>query len=38
MVRVVRYWHRLSREVEDALSLETLKARLDQAVNNLIEL
>jgi len=32
MVRVVRYWHRLSREVEDALSLETLKARLDQAV------
>ena len=34
-VRVVRHWHRLSREVVDALSLEMLKARLDGAWNNL---
>ena len=35
-VRVLRHWNRLPREVVDASSLETLKARLDQAVGNLI--
>jgi len=30
-VRVVKRWHRLPREVVDAPSLETLKARLDRA-------
>jgi len=30
--RVVRHWHRLPREMLDALSLETLKARLDWAL------
>ena len=33
MIRVVRQWHRLPREVVDALSLETLKVRLDQALS-----
>jgi len=37
-VRVVRHWNRLSREVLDALSLETFKVRLDGALSNLIEL
>ena len=35
-VRVVRHWNRLPRDVVDALSLETFKARLDQALSNLI--
>jgi len=35
-MRVVKHWHRLPREVEEALSLETLKARLDRALSNLI--
>ena len=35
-VRMVRHWHRLPREVVDALSLETLKVRLDRALNNLV--
>ena len=35
-VRVVRHWHRLPRAVVDAPSLETFKARLDQALGNLI--
>ena len=35
-VRVVRHWNRLPREEVDAPSLETLKARLDQALGNLI--
>ena len=35
-VRVVRHWNRLPREVVDALSLETLKARLDQALGSLM--
>ena len=34
-VRVVRPWNRLPRDVVDALSLETVKARLDQALGNL---
>ena len=34
--RVVKPWHRLPREVVDAPSLETFKARLDGALSNLI--
>jgi len=34
-VRVVRHWKRLPRDVVDAPSLETLKARLDQALGYL---
>jgi len=37
-VRVVRHWNRLPRDVIDAQSLETFKARLDQALGNLIYL
>ena len=37
-VRVVRHWNRLPRDVVDALSLETFKARLDEALGNLIYL
>jgi len=33
-VRVVRHWNRLSRDVVDALSLGTLKDRLDGALSN----
>ena len=36
MISVVRHWNRLPREVVDALSLETLKVRLDGALSNLI--
>ncbi|KFV54981.1 hypothetical protein N341_04945, partial [Tyto alba] len=35
-MRVVNHWHRLPREVVDAPSLETFKARLDRALSNLI--
>jgi len=35
-MRVVKHWHRLPREVVDAPSLETFKARLDRALSNLI--
>ncbi|KFW64450.1 hypothetical protein AS28_11412, partial [Pygoscelis adeliae] len=35
-LRVVKHWHRLPREVVDAPSLETFKARLDGALSNLI--
>ena len=35
-MRVVRHWHRLPREVVDAPSLETFKARLDGALSNLV--
>jgi len=38
MIRVVRHWHRLPREVVDAPHLETLKVRLDGALSNLMEL
>ncbi|KFZ47312.1 hypothetical protein N321_03936, partial [Antrostomus carolinensis] len=34
--RVVRHWNRLPREVVDAPSLETFKARLDGALGSLI--
>jgi len=37
-LKVVRHWPRLPREVVDAPSLETFKARLDRALSNLIEL
>ena len=36
MVRVVKHWNRLSREVVDGPSLETFKVRLDEALSNLI--
>ncbi len=35
-MRVVEHWNRLPREVVDAPSLETFKARLDRALSNLI--
>ncbi|KFV91937.1 hypothetical protein N327_13911, partial [Fulmarus glacialis] len=35
-VRVVNHWNRLPREVVDAPSLEVFKARLDEALSNLI--
>ncbi|KFP21283.1 hypothetical protein Z169_03578, partial [Egretta garzetta] len=35
-MRVVKHWNRLPREVVEALSLETFKARLDGALSNLI--
>jgi len=38
MMRVVRHWHRLPKEVLDAPSLETFKAKLDGAPSNLIKL
>jgi len=38
MTRVVRPWHRLPREMVDAPSLGTFKARLDRALSNLIQL
>ncbi len=37
-MRVVEHWNRLPREVVDAPSLETFKARLDEALSNLISL
>ncbi|KFQ93115.1 hypothetical protein Y956_06842, partial [Nipponia nippon] len=35
-VRVVRHWNRLPREGMDAPSLEVFKARLDEALSNLV--
>ena len=37
-MRVVKHWHRLSREVGDAPSLETFMVRLGRARSNLTEL
>ncbi|KFV19216.1 hypothetical protein N340_00880, partial [Tauraco erythrolophus] len=34
--RVVRHWHRLPREAVAAPSLEMFKARLDEALGNLV--
>jgi len=34
-MKVVKQWYRLPREVVDARSLETFKARLDGALSNL---
>jgi len=36
MMRVVKHWHRLPREVVEASSLETFQARLDGALSNLV--
>jgi len=33
---VMKHWHRLPREVVEAPSLETFKARLDRALSNLV--
>ncbi|KFW76555.1 hypothetical protein N305_03681, partial [Manacus vitellinus] len=35
-LRVIRHWNRLPREVMDAPSLKTFKARLDRALSNLV--
>ena len=35
-MRVVRYWNRLPREVVEAPSLEVFKARLDEALGNVV--
>ena len=35
-MKVVRHWNRLPKELVDALSLEAFKARLDEAVSNLV--
>ena len=35
-MRVVRRWNRLPREVVDAPSLEVFKARLDEALGNVV--
>jgi len=36
MMRAVRHWHRVPREVVDSLSLEVFKVKLDGALSNLI--
>ena len=35
-MKVSKHWHRLLREVVEAPSLETFKARLDGALSNLV--
>jgi len=35
-MRVVKHWNRLPREVVDASSMETFKARLDGALSNMV--
>ena len=35
-IRVVRHWNRVPRDVVDALSLETIEIRLDEALRDLI--
>ena len=35
-VRVVRHWNRLPREIVDVPFLESFKARLDEALSNLV--
>ncbi|KFP93818.1 hypothetical protein N329_04924, partial [Haliaeetus albicilla] len=36
MMRVMKHWQRLPREVVDAPSPETFKSRLDRALSNLV--
>jgi len=36
MIRMVKPWNRLPREVVEALSLDIFKARLDGALSNLV--
>ena len=36
MIRVVKHWHRLPREVVEVPSVETFKARLDGALSKLV--
>jgi len=36
ITRVVKQWHWLSRELVDAPSLVTFKARLDRALSNMV--
>ena len=36
MMRVVKHWNRLSREVVETPSLETFKVKLDRALSNLL--
>ncbi|KFV98454.1 hypothetical protein N326_11954, partial [Eurypyga helias] len=36
IIRMVRHWNRLPREAVDAPSLEVFKARLDEALSNLV--
>lgn len=36
IMRMVRHWKRLSREVVDASFLEVFKARLDGSLSNLV--
>ena len=36
MMKLVKHWNRLPREVEAAPSLEVFKARLDGALSNLV--
>jgi len=38
MIRVVKHWNRMPREVVEAPSLETFKARLDGPLSNLVKL
>lgn len=35
MMRIMRHWNRLPKEVVSAPSLETFKVRLDEALSNL---
>jgi len=37
-MRVAKHWHRSPKDVVDASSMETFKARLDGALSNLMEL
>ena len=38
MIKVVKHWNRLPKEVVDVPSLETFKLRLDEAQSTLIQL